>query len=560
MKYPRLAAISLLFGVLAAFGCGEEESITETTLGAGGGGGSTSGGQGGGASGSGGGSSDGGSGGGAASCVPLATEVCYGGPAGTEGVGLCKGGTRTCNAEGTGFGPCEGAVVPSPEDCATSEDEDCDGATPTCGSDNLWSRRFGAGEGLGLIAGSGGHPIVVGRFPGSLSFGGNTLQSSGGYDAFIAKLDGASGEHLWSRRLGGAEDQVAWSVAEDPQGNVIVVGEFLGQMSVGGGNSLQSAGGFDIFVAKYDGEDGDHIWSRRFGNSEDQVGRGVAVTKTGEILVIGSFSGGVDFGTGLMESAGSFDMFVLTLDGNGETIRAQRYGDGEEQNGRAIAVDASGSPVITGDFRGEVDFGGTTLTSAGGFDLFVARLDPAGGVVYANRYGDKDPQRGYAVRVNAMGNAVVSGIVRGSVEFGGGPLTAQNLDVFLLELSPGGAHLKSRIMGGSKADSAGGVAIGAGGRFIVAGGYVKDAKFGAIQLDAPGGASSSNAFLARYDTSGNVLSALGYGDKEDQTMTAVATDAAGRIFVAAQVGGMVDFGLGPLWGGPAELVLAKLAP
>ncbi|MDI1449736.1 hypothetical protein [Polyangium sp. 6x1] len=556
----RFAAISLLLGVFAASGCGNEESATETTLGTGGGaGGGTSGASGEGGSGPGG-NSPSGDGGSAASCEPNVTEPCYGGPAGTEGVGVCKGGTRTCNAEGTAFGACEGEVLPSQENCATSDDEDCDGATPTCGSDNLWSRRFGTAEGLGLIAGSGGHPILVGRFPGTLSFGGNTFTSSGGYDAFVAKLDGASGEHLWSRRLGGGEDQAAWSVAEDAEGNIVVVGEFLGQMSVGGGNSLQSEGGFDVFVAKYDGTDGEHLWSRRFGNSEDQVARGVAVTKTGEILVTGSFSGGVDFGTGLLESAGSFDIFVLTLDSKGNTVRAQAYGDGEEQNARAIAVDAGGNAVLTGDFRGEMEFGGTTITSAGGFDLFVARFDPTGGVTYAKRYGDMDPQRGYAVRMNAAGNAVVSGIVRGSVDFGGGTLTAQNLDVFLLELSPSGHHVKSFIMGGSKADTAGGVAVGAGGRFVVAGGFLKDATFGGIKLNAQGGASSPDAFLARYDTSGGVLSATAYGDKDDQTITALATDAAGRVFIAAQASGVVDFGQGPLSGGAADLALAKLAP
>ncbi|MDC0745704.1 hypothetical protein [Polyangium mundeleinium] len=559
----RLAALSLLLGVVAAYGCGKEESATETSQGNGGGGGvggaSGSGDQGGqGGSGDQGGSD--GQGGGAASCEPNVTEPCYGGPAGTEGVGVCKGGTRTCNPQGTGFGLCEGEVLPSQEDCTTSEDEDCDGATPTCGSDNLWSRRFGTGEGLGLITGSGGHPIFVGRFPGTLSFGGNTFTSSGGYDGFIAKLDGASGEHIWSRRLGGAEDQAVWSVAEDPQGNIVVIGEFLGQMSVGGGNTLQSEGGYDVFVAKYDGTDGDHLWSRRFGNSEDQVARGVAVTKTGEILVTGSFSGGVDFGTGLLESEGSFDVFVLTLDSSGKPVRAQRYGDGEEQNGRAIAVDAGGNAVITGDFRGSMTFGETKLTSAGGFDLFVAKLDPTGGVSYARRFGDMDPQRGYAVRMNAMGNAVVSGIVRGTVDFGGNALTAQNLDVFLLELSPSGGHVRSFLMGGSKADSAGGVAIGAGGRYIVGGGFVKDANFGGISLNAQGGASSSDAFVARYDTSGSVISATPFGDKDDQIITAITTDAAGRIFVTAQTSGVVDFGQGPLSGGAADLALAKLAP
>ena len=60
-------------------------------------------------------------------CTPGAEEACYGGPAGTEGVGVCQGGVEICNASGAGWGPCEGEVTPSEEQCDTPEDEDCDG-------------------------------------------------------------------------------------------------------------------------------------------------------------------------------------------------------------------------------------------------------------------------------------------------------------------------------------------------------------------------------------------------------------------------------------------------
>ncbi len=60
-------------------------------------------------------------------CAPGATEACYTGPAGTQGVGLCRPGMRVCNSSGSGFGSCEGEVVPAAETCATADDEDCDG-------------------------------------------------------------------------------------------------------------------------------------------------------------------------------------------------------------------------------------------------------------------------------------------------------------------------------------------------------------------------------------------------------------------------------------------------
>lgn len=60
-------------------------------------------------------------------CTPGAEEPCYSGPAGTEGVGPCRGGTHVCDASGAAFGACEGEVAPGEERCDTLEDEDCDG-------------------------------------------------------------------------------------------------------------------------------------------------------------------------------------------------------------------------------------------------------------------------------------------------------------------------------------------------------------------------------------------------------------------------------------------------
>ena len=63
----------------------------------------------------------------ACECTPDSTAPCYTGPAGTEGVGACAAGTRTCDADGSGYGECTGQVLPAAESCATAADDDCDG-------------------------------------------------------------------------------------------------------------------------------------------------------------------------------------------------------------------------------------------------------------------------------------------------------------------------------------------------------------------------------------------------------------------------------------------------
>ena len=64
---------------------------------------------------------------GACVCDPGSFELCYYGAPGTLGVGPCEAGSRVCNPDGNGWGPCVGQVLPSYEICANNIDEDCDG-------------------------------------------------------------------------------------------------------------------------------------------------------------------------------------------------------------------------------------------------------------------------------------------------------------------------------------------------------------------------------------------------------------------------------------------------
>ncbi|MHC4837733.1 MAG: MopE-related protein [Planctomycetota bacterium] len=63
---------------------------------------------------------------GSCACSPGSTRACYSGQPGTVRVGECIAGQQTCAADGSGYGPCEGEVIPAPEIC-NGRDDDCDG-------------------------------------------------------------------------------------------------------------------------------------------------------------------------------------------------------------------------------------------------------------------------------------------------------------------------------------------------------------------------------------------------------------------------------------------------
>jgi hypothetical protein len=83
----------------------------------------------------------------------------------------------------------------------------------------------------------------------------------------------------------------------------------------------------DIFVAKYAGSDGHHIWSTRFGDVSNDAGNAVAVDATGNVVVTGSFSGIVNFGGGsLTSSAATADIFLAKFSSSGNHVWSKRFG------------------------------------------------------------------------------------------------------------------------------------------------------------------------------------------------------------------------------------------
>jgi len=178
---------------------------------------------------------------------------------------------------------------------------------------HLWSKKFGStGDevGYGLAVDSAGDVVLSGKFQGSVSFGGTALTSAGGDDIFLAKLAGSTGGHVWSKRFGSTSGVLSLGVAVDGSRNVVMTGYFTGSVDFGGG--ALSGSGLDVFVAKYD-SGGGHIWSKRFGGFDTQIGNSVASASTGEVSVTGYFANTIDFGTGTLTSLGAYDAFLASV-------------------------------------------------------------------------------------------------------------------------------------------------------------------------------------------------------------------------------------------------------
>ena len=236
------------------------------------------------------------------------------------------------------------------------------------------------------------------------------------------KALGCTGSTLNSGSSGmSPTDEVIFAVATDPSGNFFVGGVNGVTPPAGGGFAMASGTGSVVKFLK----NGTMSWSASIKSgmaSSYSVVRGLATDKLGNVFVVGELQGTMSVGAIDVVSAGGVDIFLAKLDPTGKTLWAKAFGDSADQYGNSVAVDTAGNVFITGRMVGTVDFGGGAPgVSAGDNDnLFVAKLDTDGKHVWSNAFGDDSAQIGYGVATTPDGDVVVTGSLAGAIDFGGG--------------------------------------------------------------------------------------------------------------------------------------------
>jgi hypothetical protein len=493
-------------------------------------------------------------------CAPGTKKACYEGPSGTEGLGLCKAGEKACDEGGAGWGPCVGQVVPAAEDCDSPEDEDCDGSGACQAGGTIAGKVFAATgdqEALGVVVASSGDVVVVGRFQGTVDFGGGPLTSAGGDDVFVARFLG-NGAFVWAARFGDAADQRANAVALDMAGNVFLVGRFDGTLDVGK-TSLTSAGGGDAFVAALD-KSGNPLWARSFGDDAPQEALAVASTPSGDVTIGGKLQGTADFGGGDVTSAGGDDAFLVELDVAGSFLWAKTFGDGAEQQVLGVAADAGGAVWATGSAAGTVDFGGGPLVAQGD-DVFVVKLGPGGAHLASHLHGGAEPQAGRAIALDASGAPVLGGTTLGPIDLGTGLLPCgAGAGLFLARLDAAGATTGAVCFGAGSPTILDPLALAfsGAGDVLAAGAFRDKLALDGLALQASGGV---DAYFARFSPALVPAEARRFGDGAEQAARAVAPEAQGGAWIAGGFAGTIDFGGKPVTSvGGVDAFLAKLTP
>lgn len=427
--------------------------------------------------------------------------------------------------------------------------------------DFLWAVQAG---GIGFDKGSrvavdpDGHIVVTGYFQETATFGNLSLTSTGFKDIFVAKYDG-EGQVLWAVQGEGDFEDEGLGIATDASGNILVTGAFFEEATFGT-TTLTGRGSFDVFVVKYDA-DGNVLWAASGGGTSLDRGFGIAADAAGNCAVTGQFSETATFGNTTLVSDGIFDIFVASYAADGTFRWAKKAGGQFTDEGNDIVLDPSGNTLVTGKFSGAVTFGDTTLFSNRLFNTFLAKYDTAGNLRWVRKAGGRD-DFGYGIATDAMGNALLTGYFQQAGRFEG----IQN-GITLNSAGSGDIYI-------AKYDSTGEL------RWAVqAGGPDLDQGFG-IGTDAAGNAVvtgffvgtatfgdttltsiAKDAFVAKYDSGGTFLWATQVGGAGTDEGYDVAVNEAGQTVLTGLFEGTTAFGdLERTSAGEQDLFLAKLGP
>lgn len=414
--------------------------------------------------------------------------------------------------------------------------------------------------GYATVTDTPGNVYSTGEFAGTVDFdlgvGVSSATSVGSRDVYVTKSD-ASGNLIWVKTFGGTSDDIGLSIAVDSSSNVYVSGSFRSTADLDpGANTLSftSSGGQDAFVSKFDSSGG-LLWVRQMGGSTDDRARSIVLDSVGNVFIAGYFQGTADFdpgvGTTNLTVVGSQDGYVWKLNSSGDLVWVRQLGGSSIDNMYSIAIGSNGDLVISGSFMSTVDFdpgaGTNNLTAVGAIDAFVLKLNSSGAFVWVSQLGGTGTEQGFAVAVDAAGNAYATGPFQGTVDVDPGVGTtnltsAGAIDAFVWKLNSTGALVWAGQLGGTGSDSGAAIALDSSSNVYLAGYFQVSADFdpgvGTTTLTSAGG---QDVYILKLDTTGAFVWVRQVGGTGNDIANAVFVDGSTSSYITGSFQGTADF-------------------
>jgi hypothetical protein len=417
--------------------------------------------------------------------------------------------------------------------------------------------------------GSPDFPVTSSSYQHGIAGGGDCGSTDGPGDAFVAKIDATGTALVYSTYLGGSGGDQGWAIATDAAGNAYVTGKTTSTDFPVTPGAFQSkvGGAHDLFVTKLNPAGSALVYSTYLGGSaDDGFYRGaIAVDASGNAFVTGdTASANFPVSAGALQTSctpctagsGATNSFIAKLNATGSALVYSTYlggsGGGLGDEGKGIAVDASGNAYVTGvaeshDFPVTPGAFQTGCAQNAGSMGYVSKLNGAGSaLVYSTYLCGSANTNPLAVAVDSSGSAYVTGN-SGSSDFPTTPGVFQPTcpsttpvvpcaSAFVSKLNPAGSALMySTFLGGTTQEYGNGIAVDSSGNAYVIG-TTTSIDFpttpGSFQPKCSGGCLYGDAFVTELNATGtSLLYSTLYGGAGIESGNYIALDATGNVYI-----------------------------
>lgn len=400
-----------------------------------------------------------------------------------------------------------------------------------------------------------GNRYITGQFFESIYLNNTSYRGFGWNDIFVLKQD-KLGKDVWLRRGGGEGFDKPAEIVWDQANHLYVFGEYGAIQSFGGARistpaeffhggqkapmklAIPSTGKNALFASRLNLQ-GELQWLVPIYAGSRMSNAYVKHHPKGGIVALFSAQDPSSIQCNGKELRQSIDSVgtnntshwvTLRIDANGQCMWARVFAKGPyDNNATALVIHSDGSIFIGGSFDGSGTFGPKTVQSMGETDIGIVKLSPTGKLLWYKTFGTKERDGTSALVLDQKGQLYVSGSFRGTLAIDTLPkLTSVDLDIFLIKLDTNGVATWSRQLGGRGSESSKQLIFMKDQSLLLVGEFWDVLRFGTLSLTSRG---ASDIFVAKFDTTGGIVSLVQGGGKRAEEVRSAHLDAQERLYV-----------------------------
>jgi hypothetical protein len=359
-------------------------------------------------------------------------------------------------------------------------------------------------------------------------------------------------------QIGGPSYDWGMSVATDANGDIYVAGYFKESALFDATEVTADVSGvFNFFIAKYT-DTGHLLWVQKVASAASASLNEMFIDTNGNIFLTGYFNANATFGTSTLTSAGMSDVFLAKYNNSGAFQWVQQAGGVADDDARDIGVDGSGNIYITGIVKGSVVFGGTNYIGNADSDVYLAKYKNDGTFQWVRRAVSDNDDYATGLVVEADGKATILGDFNNAITFGNTMLVSLGYtDIFLAQYDSSGNFVWAKKMGGDRDDFSADIKIDNSNNFYVTGTFEKTFYVGGLSVESAG---TLDIFIAKFYYNGNINWLKREGGAMVEKCSALALDTQGNIYITGTFNAPSVFGSTTLFGKEyANVFVAKYA-